>query len=362
MKIDRKLDPLLEPFVAAASARDADRRLDALMKDHAESVILATIRRKLKIVLGRTGGPRQTQDELNAEDVYSAAVTQIVGRMNGLRADPIAVIGDFCGYAATVASNACDAFLRLKYPKRQFVKNRLRYLFSAGSGQEGLVAWPGSRGETLCGFETWRDGGHVAAHGDMYQQMMAAPVAFARAALENEEARQANPAVLVAALLDRVGGPVDLDDLVQVVGEVLEIKDYAPVVESADSDDRSGRPEERIAAPLPRVSETVVGRMYLQKMWEQVCELPPRQRAAVLLNLRDERGRGVIALLPILGIAALPEIATALEMPGHELAAIWNDLPIEDNAVAERLGVTRQQVINLRKVARERLGRRLSGW
>ena len=43
-------------------------------------------------------------------------------------------------------------------------------------------------------------------------------------------------------------------------------------------------------------------------------------------------------------------------------AALWNDLPLEDTAISGLLGVTRQQVINLRKVARERLVRRIKAF
>jgi len=79
---------------------------------------------------------------------------------------------------------------------------------------------------------------------------------------------------------------------------------------------------------------------------------------ALLLNLRDAEGRGVLALMPLTETATLREIATALDMPPRELAQIWNQLPVEDAVIAERLGLTRQQVINLRKSARERLWRR----
>jgi len=41
------------------------------------------------------------------------------------------------------------------------------------------------------------------------------------------------------------------------------------------------------------------------------------------------------------------------------LAELWNSLPLDDHAIAARLGITRQQVINLRRAARERLARRL---
>jgi hypothetical protein len=47
-------------------------------------------------------------------------------------------------------------------------------------------------------------------------------------------------------------------------------------------------------------------------------------------------------------------------MPAQEFAKLWNNLPLEDTTIAQNLGVTRQQVINLRKSARERLARRMS--
>jgi hypothetical protein len=46
----------------------------------------------------------------------------------------------------------------------------------------------------------------------------------------------------------------------------------------------------------------------------------------------------------------------------EEFANLWNELPLEDASIASLLGVTRQQVINLRKSARERLTRRMKGF
>jgi hypothetical protein len=41
---------------------------------------------------------------------------------------------------------------------------------------------------------------------------------------------------------------------------------------------------------------------------------------------------------------------------------MWESLPLDDTAIADRLNLTRQQVINLRKAARMRLARRMAGW
>ena len=100
-------------------------------------------------------------------------------------------------------------------------------------------------------------------------------------------------------------------------------------------------------------------KIYLEKLWKEIKELPQRQRAAVLLNLKDAQGNSMIEMFPITGVASLREISAALEMGAREFAALWNDLPIDDNSIANRLGLTRQQVINLRKSARDRLARRM---
>jgi hypothetical protein len=84
-------------------------------------------------------------------------------------------------------------------------------------------------------------------------------------------------------------------------------------------------------------------------------------RTVLLLNLRGPDGRDVVGLLPATGVASLRDMAQALEMTVEELAELWNDLPLEDRRIALRLGITRQQVINLRASARRRLARRVKG-
>jgi hypothetical protein len=67
----------------------------------------------------------------------------------------------------------------------------------------------------------------------------------------------------------------------------------------------------------------------------------------------------LISLLPYTGTATIEQIAEALEFPLEEFLELWNKLPLDDATIAEFLGATRQQVINLRKCARERLERRI---
>jgi hypothetical protein len=150
--------------------------------------------------------------------------------------------------------------------------------------------------------------------------------------------------------------------LVGIVAELQDVRDAAPISQTtyAESDENSsGQLLDQLPDQRPEVDAEVDQRAYLQSLWSEIRQLPPRQCAALLLNLRDPQGRGVIALLPLTGVATMRQIAEALAMPADEFAELWNDLPIEDNGIAALLGITRQQVINLRKVARERLMRRM---
>ena len=117
------------------------------------------------------------------------------------------------------------------------------------------------------------------------------------------------------------------------------------------------------ASPAPGVdSDTPLIRLErredLASLWNEIVLLPLPQRIALLLNLRGGGSGSAIALLVLLGVTTFDALAAALAMTGEELAAIWSALPMDDLTIAERLGVSRQQVINLRQSARKRLGRR----
>ncbi len=94
-------------------------------------------------------------------------------------------------------------------------------------------------------------------------------------------------------------------------------------------------------------------RDYLERMWNEIAYLNTDQRQALLLNLRE------ITLFPLLGLATIREIAELVDIPSVEFADVWNMLPLPDDWIGQRLGCSRQRVINLRSSARKRLLRRL---
>jgi hypothetical protein len=114
----------------------------------------------------------------------------------------------------------------------------------------------------------------------------------------------------------------------------------------------------RLVDPAPEISTTMEEREALRRIWDEIVSLPQNQRTALLLNLRDPEGGAMVHVLPSTGVVSMAELAEALAIDGETLNRMWNDLPLEDLAIAARLGLTRQQVINLRKSARARLARR----
>jgi hypothetical protein len=278
------------------------------------------------------------------EDVSSEVLIELLSRLRGMKEDGGSeAIGAFSGYTAVAAYHACNEYLRRKYPNRHRLKTRLRYLLS---NEKEFAIWEQENGDWLCGLAAWKAEGRPA-------------VAAERLARWREELHDVprgkgaqHPADLVGGIFRRFDGPVDFDELVGMVGQIWGVEDPPAAPEQAARELRSGEsdPGERLDL-----------RRWMAELWSQICELPVAQRIALLLNLRAGGDSAAVALLPLTGVAGMRDIAAALELDAEEFAALWNRLPLDDLAIAERLGVSRQRVINLRKSARERLNRRMGG-
>jgi hypothetical protein len=351
----RAADAALLPFLEAGDEAESQRHLERLVRELAEPLIRATIRRKWR--LSPHGGPARplTHVEQDAEEVRREVIAHLLSRLQGMKSEPrLDIIADLRPYVAVATNRTCDRHMRQKHPERARLQNRLRYFLSH---QPGFALWCGAHGAWLGGLAAWR-GLPAVAPGPGLQAWHESPgrTGGHTGPPHREHASTAELGPLLTELFHAAGCPLELDALVAIVADVCDVREC--VVQSASPDDAES-PYDRVADPTADVAATVDQRVYLQRLWTEIGALPPRQRAAVLLNLRDHQGRGVIALLPITGVARLRQIAAALEIPAEEFAPLWNDLPLEDAAIARLLGITRQQVINLRKVARERLARRM---
>jgi len=329
------LDPVLRPFVEAADDASAERELSNLIERQALPLAKKIVGRKLHSY--RTDGRDVGADR---EDVVGDIMAILVERLRSERAgggdEPIE---NFESYAATVAYSACAHHIRRRHPERARLKNRLRYVLSS---DRRLALWTHAD-ELVCGLVAWRGRPSEPAAQQTLSQ---------RIDRDDREWISMNRETLARAVVARLtacAGPIGFETLV------------------AAASDRMVEPKELADGPLPLPTvepnhdQLIDQRRFLEQVWQEIVKLPVRQRIALLLNLRDANGAGLLWLLPVAGVATIRQIARVLEMQADEFARLWPDIPLDDASIARRLGCTRQQVINLRVSARKRLLNRVAG-
>jgi hypothetical protein len=347
------LDPLLHPFVLSAGGQDGEQdgeqQLLTLITEHAEPILSRIIRKKLRVSLKASVGSEANQEALELAGDLRAA---IISELQELRANSGKNnIVDFRHYVAMKAYSAVADYFRARHPNRWRLKAMLRYHLKKS---EQFAIWESEDRRWFCGLNAWRSENTRACPLERLRSAVEADLAVSGVLLHSGDFARQSPAGLLAFVFERSVGPVELDHLVTVVARIWDVRDLP--VESYDD----GYLEQTLETAAPAVDELIDERRRLERLWKEVCDLPALQRSALLLNLRDSEGGSVIAFIPHLGIASQQEIAELAGVPDLEFAALWNELPLDDVKIASRLGVTRQQVINLRKTARERLARRMA--
>jgi hypothetical protein len=322
-------------FLAAEDDGTADGELERLLVDIARPLVRSIVRGQLQ-----WGFWSAVVDQ---DDVEQAALTTVAACLGRHRShDPPPAIRSFRDYVAVVTYNTCHQVLRARSPARERLRARVRYLLTHHPRLRLIEAPNHRRLAALAGWPPDRP------------PLPAEAVADATLGIERPAHLPGRPpgailANLVVSLLERLGAPSTFESLVASMAAHLGV-DGPPGAERPASE-----PPGASLSPV----DTLEYRDRLERLWREIRELPVRQRLALLLNLRDEEGEGMVDLLPATGVATMAEIAAVLQMPEPELTAMWPALPHDDGWIAARLGVTRQQVSNLRKCARERLARRL---
>jgi DNA-directed RNA polymerase specialized sigma24 family protein len=317
-------DPLLRPLVTAGGQRDG-----------VEQTLRAVVAAATPLIheLATEAVQRGVVAPPDARDLVHEALLRLLVKLRQLvelpDSEPITKLDD---YLATLFRHTIDDYRRRLNPPRAKLTHRVRYVLTH---TRSLAVW--GRDPVSCGLATW------AGRSDVRTPPATAPLP----PNARNDARTLRH--MIEDVLRRAGGPVHLSALVDVLGAAMGIA-REPFVPVADA---------RMAAPAQHPDETLQGRQYLAHLWREVEQLPPAQRRALLLSLRTDEGESVARTLVALRIAGIRRIAAALEMPLEQMLELWNELPLPDLRIGAMLGRTRQQVINLRKSARERLARRL---
>ncbi|HWC99820.1 MAG TPA: hypothetical protein VG456_23830 [Candidatus Sulfopaludibacter sp.] len=312
---------LLRSYLDAPDAAQAEALLAALIFDAASPVIRRTVGRRL-----------MSAPEQDREDVAGDVILDLVSRLQRLKESGDVPIERFTGYVAVAAHNGCDQYLRHRYPQRHRLKNRLRYLLTK---TPNFDLWEDPERGWICGRPAWRE---------------RPPLPLDPEVISRLGARERPPQQLLGELFNQVGGPVEFDALTATFAVFWGVRDSVSSLEFE---------EHSVVAPEPSAEASLSQKQNLERLWTQIVDLPLPQRTALLLNLRDATGGSVLWMLPTAGIASVRAIADLVGIAAEEFAALWARLPLSDLDIGERLGLARQQVINLRQAARQRLGRRL---
>lgn len=316
-------DPLLAPLILARTEELRRHALETVLVTHAQPIV--------ERVLSRYHHGDRLLSSEEAEDISATVVLRLVRKLLLVPFNENEAVERLADFAATLTFNAIYDFMRRRFPERTRLKNRIRYILSR---DPRFRTWGGSGG-TVCALTSWMPGQDAAS------DLPVGPFALPKRRLD-----PARPADAVEAILASAGKPVLLDHLLRVLADLWQISEPRA----------NGERREVIEAHQATQLES---RQYLESLWREIRELRAPQRAALLLNLRDADGGNAMALFILVGVATLEELATAMELPIERLASIWNELPLDDLTIGTMLGVSRQQVINLRKSARERLVRRM---
>ena len=330
-------DPVLHAYIDAVTDEEAASSLAALFALQAEPIIGQIVRAKR----ARSG----EANDADAADVASAAREYLIRQLTLLRGGEREAIRDFRAYVASVTYSAWAESLRARYPQRAMLLNRLRYLLENRTAQKGFALWDDAEGAKWCGFSSWRE--RMGGASPKLQWLLVDPSAAAREALEGLEATALLLPELVARLLRWLGGPIELRDLTTALSALSGFtKDAAHAGEQFPSE----------IDPRHSPAEELIWKEYLRWLWQEIGALSERQRRAFLLHsdiLRD---------FDSLGIASIRSVAACLELTAVDLAEIWNRIPLDDLTIAKMLACSRQQVINLRRVARDKLGQAWRKW
>ena len=316
------MNTALDSFLRADDRLSADAMLGELVESEAEPVLR-------RVVAARLAG---LWDDI--EDVCSEARLELLLHLRRLKTRTgVPSIADFSAYVAAVAANACNRYFCRRRPGRARLKKQVRFLVRH---EERIATRTSPDGGTLCDL-AGRDAPWISPDPD---------------ALAGRVGGERDLGRLLVEILRRAGGALDLDQLSDVVARIWRI---APDPDASRTDvDLDSLP-----ATSGDAETAIDRRRFTARLWLEITRLPREQRVSLLLHLRDRRGNSALFLFPMCGVATLPQIAAAMEMPVEQLSELWNRLPANDNSIASLLGCTRQRVINLRMAGRKRLANRM---
>ncbi len=334
-------DSSLISFLNAIGEEETENELLDLLQRHIQPAIEKNLHAKMHISLQPSDFKSFNQDAL---EIAGEVKLFILAKLGKLKLNPQeSTIQNLNSYVTSITINAYRQFLRGKYPLRRQLKSKLRYLLTH---HPNFSLWEDESG-WVCGLKQ-------SIKTSKPLDLVKINTLVSDVIKKGNLSESSQTIDLVRTIFEFSVSPLHFHDLVSLVAEIQGIKDQPEMLEFGDN-----RLElEEISNSDDQIISKIEQQEELKKVWVEICKMPIRHRLALLLNLKDKQGDGVIKLFPLLRIASIRQIAETLDFLPLEFASIWNELPWEDVKIAEFMNLNRQQVVNLRQSARMRLVRK----
>jgi hypothetical protein len=325
-------DELFQTFLAEKDEATSAQILGELLAKYAIPLMKPVLINGLQV-----GNNHYDQVVSDAEDLSSDFAVSFIERAEKIRLKLAPNVENIEAYFRTSAKFKVRDFWRKKNPMWISLRNRVRYLFDNNAElvylKDGKLCCLRNKGV----LQTEISSDEVV---ELLQQ-------------KGLISSQTDLQDAVKIILHEANGGLLLNDLVNIIFDLQNIETDMPdtpiedTIYSIASNAFGGDEQLRLEA-----------RGRLDKIWLEIKELQFNQRFALLFNMQ-EKGFSGVHLLLFLRVATIAELSKSLGMSLEEFAEVYNNLPLSDNEIAEMLGITEKQASNLRKVARERLQRKL---
>jgi hypothetical protein len=341
------LDAGYQSQVSEADERAINERISKLLAETVDPIVLAVLRRRF---VSTTSRGAFTDNRSDIEDLLSEIHAKLIPVIRkDLSSGEGEGIKDLSGYARSVAINVFRQFVRDKYPQRHRLRNKIRYILQKCSGLELSMTASGEPVAHLSGNVPDSTSIHRISDRDALIDKIRQQGAGPEGIDDNRKIKK-----IIVSVINLCNGPVLLSDLVEIMSQICGVCDLIDV-EDADLALRD------IQALGQDPAVRLESREELISVLEHSAAIPLQHRRSLFLNLRGAAGDNALAYFVILRVASIRKLAKLLEFSEEQFSELWNELPIEDIKIAEILGLTRQQVINLRYSAREMLMKRIRG-
>jgi hypothetical protein len=354
-----------------------EMNLEQLIESVQETVE-GIIKTTLRVSLDSADGSYKNQKALDVRSKVNLILWKKFNNPNDIKQ-----IRDPKNYSAKVTYNACFGAICELFPNRCSLQRQLYHFLNT---QQGFAVWEADDGEHLCGFAGWRNR-KASDHSGRLAQLQNAPDSIDQSGLTIKDYRMMKSGdwrVLFDKIFNWVDSPIGLNKLVNIVAELLGVKDEIQQAKTRDLEENEEVELDRQSTRPVQENRLSDHELY-ERYWTEICQMRPNQRFVFLLNLREESLVEIDYFL-FYGVATLVQIGRTLQISDEQFKRLWNELqlddetrllasslenydekiallwkylPIKDKIIALALGKSQQNVITMRSRAIEWLQKRM---